>query len=140
MALSQPARLRCVLLFRTLRLVSNHSSVCFMKPQMKTDGWFLQVVTLPRAGWIGTWKWGASLWTGDIGSTLPILADAVKTILSAQATGFAWMTIDGGGYCGGDSQSPAYRETQLRWMQLSATLPIMRHHAAEDAFFEPFLF
>jgi alpha-D-xyloside xylohydrolase len=111
-----------------------------MKPQMKTDGWFLQVVTLPRAGWIGTWKWGASLWTGDIGSTLPILADAVKTILSAQATGFAWMTIDGGGYCGGDSQSPAYRETQLRWMQLSATLPIMRQHGAEDAFFEPFLF
>ena len=50
---------------------------------------------------------------------MPILATSVKTLVSAQLTGFGWMTIDGGGYCGGDSQSPAYRETQLRWMQLS---------------------
>ena len=54
---------------------------------------------------------------------MPILADAVKTIVSAQLTGFGWMTIDGGGYCGGDSQSPAYRETQLRWMQVRPTVP-----------------
>lgn len=90
------------------------------------------VILLPRAGWIGTWKYGASLWTGDIGSTMPILATSVKTVLSAQITGFGWMTIDGGGYCGGDSQSPAYRETQLRWMQLSLTLPIMRQHGQRD--------
>ena len=43
-----------------------------------------------------------------------------------------WTTVDGGGYCGGDSQSPAYRETQLRWMQVSATLPIMRQHGQRD--------
>jgi len=91
-----------------------------------------EVVTLPRAGWIGTWKYGGSLWTGDIGSTFPILATQIKTILSAQLTGFAWTTVDGGGYCGGDSQSPAYRETQLRWMQVSATLPIMRQHGQRD--------
>ena len=112
-------------------------------------------MTLPRAGWIGTWKYGGSLWTGDIGSTFPIrelyfldlravrlpltpkpspfsVATQIKTILSAQLTGFAWTTVDGGGYCGGDSQSPAYRETQLRWMQVSATLPIMRQHGQRD--------
>ena len=49
-----------------------------------------------------------------------------------QLTGFGWMTIDGGGYCGGDSQSPAYRETQLRWIQLTTTLPIMRQHGQRD--------
>ena len=32
------------------------------------------VMMLPRAGWVGTWKWGGALWTGDIGSTFPILA------------------------------------------------------------------
>ena len=42
------------------------------------------------------------------------------------------MTVDGGGYCGGDSQSPEYRETQLRWMQLTTTLPIMRQHGQRD--------
>ena len=87
---------------------------------------------LPRAGWIGTWKYGASLWNGDIGSTLPILATSLKSMISAQLTGFGWMTIDGGGYCGGDSQSPQYRETQLRWMQLTTTLPIMRQHGQRD--------
>eukprot|EP01050_Picozoa_sp_SAG11_P011092 SAG11_NODE_1151_length_5668_cov_6.748070_2_plen_824_part_00 len=87
---------------------------------------------LPRAGWIGSWKYGASLWNGDIGSTLPILANSIKTMLSAQLSGFGWMTIDGGGYCGGDSQSPAYRETQLRWIQLTTTLPIMRQHGQRD--------
>lgn len=92
----------------------------------------LNGVLLPRAGWIGSWKFGASLWNGDIGSTFPILATSLKTILSAQLSGFGWMTIDGGGYAGGDSQSPAYRETQLRWMQLSATLPIMRQHGQRD--------
>jgi hypothetical protein len=53
-------------------------------------------------------------------------------MISAQVTGFAWMTIDGGGYCGGDSQSPAYRETQMRWMQVALTLPIMRQHGQRD--------
>ena len=77
-------------------------------------------------------KYGASLWNGDIGSTLPILATSLKTLISAQLTGFGWMTIDGGGYCGGDSQSPQYRETQLRWMQLTTTLPIMRQHGQRD--------
>ena len=38
----------------------------------------------PRAGWIGQWKYGTSLWSGDIGSTLPILAQALKSVISAQ--------------------------------------------------------
>ena len=36
---------------------------------------------LPRAGWIGSWKYGTSLWNGDIGSTLPILATSLKTMI-----------------------------------------------------------
>lgn len=87
---------------------------------------------LPRAGWIGQWKHGTSLWNGDIGSTFGVLATSLKTMISAQLTGFGWMTVDGGGYCGGDSQSPEYRETQLRWMQLTTTLPIMRQHGQRD--------
>ena len=87
---------------------------------------------LPCAGWIGQWKHGTSLWNGDIGSTFGVLATSLKTMISAQLTGFGWMTVDGGGYCGGDSQSPEYRETQLRWMQLTTTLPIMRQHGQRD--------
>ena len=47
-------------------------------------------------------------------SMFSILAGQVKTVISAQVSGVAWMTTDAGGYCGGDSQSPAYRETQVR--------------------------
>lgn len=59
-------------------------------------------------------------------------------LFAVDGSGFGWTTIDGGGYAGGDSQSPAYRETQLRWMQLAATLPIMRQHGQRDRTLFPY--
>ena len=31
------------------------------------------IVMLPRAGWVATWRHGAVLWSGDIGSTMSVL-------------------------------------------------------------------
>ena len=31
------------------------------------------IVMLPRAGWVGTWRHGGVLWSGDIGSTMATL-------------------------------------------------------------------
>ena len=48
------------------------------------------IVMLPRAGWVGTWRHGAVLWSGDIGSTMPVLRSQVNIGLSAQMSGIPW--------------------------------------------------
>jgi alpha-D-xyloside xylohydrolase len=55
------------------------------------------IVMLPRAGWVGTWRWGAALWSGDIGTTMEVLKSQVNIGLSAQASGIPWWTTDIGG-------------------------------------------
>ena len=42
------------------------------------------IVMLSRASWIGTWRHGAVLWSGDIGSTLEVLKSQVNIGISAQ--------------------------------------------------------
>ena len=55
---------------------------------------------LPRAGWVGTWRHGAALWSGDIGGTMEVLKSQVNIGLSAQTSGIPWWTTDIGGYAG----------------------------------------
>jgi len=90
------------------------------------------IVMLPRAGWVGTWRWGASLWSGDIQSTMPTLKSQVNIGLSAQSSGIPWWTTDIGGYSGGNSQDTTFRETIVRWFQYGMTCPMFRQHGARD--------
>ena len=90
------------------------------------------IVMLPRAGWVGTWRHGAVLWSGDIGSTMPVLKSQVNIGVSAQTSGIPWWTTDVGGYSGGHSQDPVYRETVGRWFQYGFTCPLLRQHGARD--------
>lgn len=90
------------------------------------------IVMLPRAGWVGTWRHGAVLWSGDIGSTMPVLKSQINIGVSAQTSGIPWWTTDVGGYHGGNSQDPSYRETVTRWFQYGMTCPMLRQHGARD--------
>jgi len=62
-----------------------------------------QVSLSARAGWVGTWRHGAVLWSGDIGSTMEVLKSQVNIGLSAQTSGIPWWTTDVGGYAGGSA-------------------------------------
>ena len=75
------------------------------------------IVMLPRAGWVGTWRHGAVLWSGDIGSTMEVLKSQINIGVSAQTSGIPWWTTDVGGYGGGHAEDPKYRETVARWFQ-----------------------
>eukprot|EP00463_Aulacantha_scolymantha_P003726 TRINITY_DN461_c0_g1_i2.p1 TRINITY_DN461_c0_g1~~TRINITY_DN461_c0_g1_i2.p1 ORF type:complete len:433 (-),score=81.46 TRINITY_DN461_c0_g1_i2:20-1318(-) len=90
------------------------------------------IIMLPRAGWTGSWRYGAALWSGDIGSTLPVMADQLPTGISAQMSGIGWWTTDIGGYSGGHSTDDAYREVIVRWFQYGMTCPLFRQHGARD--------
>eukprot|EP01052_Picozoa_sp_SAG31_P045823 SAG31_NODE_8525_length_1432_cov_6.571856_2_plen_136_part_00 len=54
------------------------------------------IVMLPRAGWVGTWRHGAVLWSGDIGSTMTVLKSQVNIGVSAQTSAIPWWTTDVG--------------------------------------------
>jgi alpha-D-xyloside xylohydrolase len=101
-------------------------------------------VLLARAGYAGSWRNGAALWSGDIQCSFEVLQAQVRTGLSAQASGFGLWTTDIGGFTDAFPATPkcdpadaAYRELLVRWFQYGATCPIFRQHGSRAT--EPWL-
>jgi len=80
---------------------------------------------LSRSGWAGLQRY-AWCWTGDVQSSWEQLRQTVPTILGLGLSGLPFCGPDAGGYFG--SPSP---ELYLRWLQLSAFLPLFRGHSAK---------
>jgi alpha-glucosidase (family GH31 glycosyl hydrolase) len=49
------------------------------------------IVMLPRAGWVGTWRHGAVLWSGDIGSTMEVLKSRESARSPPAACDSCWL-------------------------------------------------
>ena len=74
------------------------------------------------AGYAGSWRHGAGLWSGDIWCDFATLRSQVRTGLSAQTSGFGLWTTDIGGFTAppGGSCTPgnrSYDELVTRWFQ-----------------------
>ena len=87
-----------------------------------------EIVTLCRSAWVGSQRYGAALWSGDIASTFPVLREQVKAGLNVACSGLPWWTTDIGGFAGGDPDDPAFRELLVRWFQYGAFCPLFRLH------------
>jgi len=87
-----------------------------------------EIVTLCRSAWAGSQRWGAALWSGDIGATFESLADQIRAGLNVALSGVPWWTTDIGGFHGGDPASPYFRELIVRWFQFGAFCPLFRLH------------
>ena len=83
---------------------------------------------LSRAGWVGTWRHGAALWSGDIGSTMAVLKSQTNFGISAQTSGIRWWKTDIGGYHGGQPANLQYEEPVAHWFQYGFTCPMLRQH------------
>lgn len=57
-----------------------------------------EVVTLARSAWVGTHRWGAAVWSGDIPSTFDSLAISVRAGVSIALSGISHWTTDIGEY------------------------------------------
>lgn len=90
------------------------------------------IIMLPRAGWVGTWRHGGVLWSGDIGTNMEVLKGQINIGLSAQTSGIPWWTTDIGGYNGGRAEDPTYHEIIVRWFQYGVTCPLFRQHGDRD--------
>ncbi|MER6145778.1 glycoside hydrolase family 31 protein [Streptomyces sparsogenes] len=91
-----------------------------------------EVVTLNRSAWAGSQRYGAALWSGDIGTDFATLRRQIAAGLNVALSGIPWWNTDIGGFHGGDPDDPAYREVLIRWFQFGALSPIMRLHGFRD--------
>ena len=85
-------------------------------------------VTLTRAAYLGSQKFGSLVWSGDIPSTFESLSEQVKVGLNISMCGIPWWNTDIGGFWGADTHSEYYRELIVRWFQFGVFSPVMRVH------------
>ncbi len=96
-------------------------------------------ITLGRSAWAGTQRYGAALWSGDIHSSWEALAAQVPAGLNVGLAGIPWWGTDIGGFKGGVSSDPGFRELLVRWFGFAVFCPLFRLHGlrqghAEAAF------
>ena len=85
---------------------------------------------LTRSGAPGIQRYGAALWSGDVGNDWETLKRQIIGGLGLQAAGIPWWTYDAGGFFRPQDQytDTAYIERMIRWIETSVYLPLMRVH------------
>ena len=91
-----------------------------------------EVITLCRSAWVGSQRYGAAVWSGDIPTTFPALRNQIVAGLNIGLSGIPWWTTDIGGFFGGDPEDPQYRELMIRWFQYAAWCPLFRLHGNRE--------
>ena len=95
------------------------------------------IVTLIRCAYLGSQKFAALVWSGDIPSTFDSLRHQVCAAQNMAMCGIPWWNTDIGGFYGGDTQSDTFRELIVRWFQFGLFCPVMRLHGSRIRHGEP---
>lgn len=91
-----------------------------------------EIISLTRAAYPGSQKFGAIVWNGDIKSTFEALRQSVTSGLSMSMCGIPWWNSDIGGFHSGDIESDYFRELIVRWFQFGLFSPVMRLHGVRN--------
>ncbi len=87
-----------------------------------------EIVSLIRSAWVGSQKYGAVLWSGDIPSTFEALRDQVSAGQNVGLAGIPWWNTDIGGFMTDDVNDPDFVELLQRWFEYAVFTPILRLH------------
>lgn len=100
-----------------------------------------RVFILTRSGFAGQQRYGANVWSGDVGSTWDALRNQIPAGLNFTLTGNPNFNSDIGGFFAGHynkswndgtaSKNPLFQELYVRWMQIGAFNPMMRSHGTD---------
>lgn len=86
------------------------------------------IVYLLRCAWIGSQKYGALVWSGDIASSFESMRNQLAAGLNMGIAGIPWWTTDSGEFHGGNPDDPKFRELFVRWFKWGTFCPVMRLH------------
>jgi len=89
-----------------------------------------EIISLTRAAYPGSQKFGSIVWNGDISSNFENLRMSITSGLSMSMCGIPWWNSDIGGFLFGDIESDYFRELIIRWFQFGLFCPVMRLHGA----------
>jgi alpha-D-xyloside xylohydrolase len=96
-----------------------------------------RVFLLTRSGFAGSQRYGACIWSGDIGTRWEDMRAQITAGMNYSISGNPYWTMDDGGFCvekryekarEGSEDRKEWRELNLRWHQFGAFAPLFRSH------------
>lgn len=98
-----------------------------------------RVFILTRSGFAGQQRYGANVWSGDVGSSWDMLRKQIPAGLNFTLTGNPNFNTDIGGFFSSAynrhgvsaPQNPLFQELYIRWMQYAVFNPMMRSHGTD---------
>ncbi len=87
-----------------------------------------EILTLCRAAYAGSQRFGAAVWSGDIACTFEELQNQITVGLNVSMSGIPWWHTDTGGFNREMTDDDTYAELLVRWFQYSTFTPILRIH------------
>ena len=86
------------------------------------------IVNLVRCAWLGSQKYGALVWSGDIFSTYEDFRKQICAGLHMGLCGIPWWTTDIGGFMTDDVNDPDFQQLLIRWYEFAVYSAVFRMH------------
>ena len=80
------------------------------------------IVNLLRCAWVGSQKYGALVWSGDVDSSFRALREQLPAGLNMGLAGIPWWATDIGGFLGGNPDDPDFRECLVRCLLYTSSM------------------
>ena len=90
------------------------------------------IVNLIRCAWVGSQRYGALVWSGDIMSSYEDFRKQICAGIHMGLCGIPWWTTDIGGFHGGNIHDAGFKELLIRWFQFGTFCPVMRIHGCRQ--------
>lgn len=95
------------------------------------------ILNLIRSAWVGSQRYGALVWSGDIDSSFRSLRNQFAAGLNTGIAGLPWWTTDIGGFHGGNIYEEDFKECLIRWFEYGTFCPVFRLHGDREPHKKP---
>lgn len=89
------------------------------------------ICNLLRCAWVGSQKYAAVVWSGDIQGNFETLRDQFAAGLNMGVAGIPWWTTDIGGFFV-NVKEEGHKELLLRWFEWATFCPVLRMHGDKE--------